>query len=128
VKGAIVTQRGCGSHRERHLQTAELTATHEAAGFGSSVAVNGPTVVVGARDPAGTGAAYVFVRPASGWAGSLTQSATLKASDGASGDEFGNSVAVYRHTIVVGAPGHDAEHGMAYAFVLPASGWAGDPD
>ena len=60
------------------FQDARLTASDGAQddGFGFSVAVSGDTVVVGAEvDDVGSnsdqGSAYVFVRPAGGWAGSL---------------------------------------------------------
>ena len=57
------------------VEQAQLTASGGAAGdvFGSSVAVSGDTVVVGApyADSGGNsnqGAAYVFVKPGGGWA------------------------------------------------------------
>lgn len=119
-----------------HLtEDAKLTASDGSAGdqFGDSVSIDGDTVVVGAHfhDVGGhsdRGAAYVFVEPAGGWAGSLTETAELTASDGAAGDAFG-SVAVEGDTVLVGAPGHDGtgliDRGSAYVFVEPAGGWAG---
>ena len=92
-------------------QTATLTASGGAAGdgFGSSVTINGDTIVVGAPDStvglnAGQGRAYVFVKPIAGWSGTRTQAATLTASGGAAGDGFGSSVALDGDSIVVGAP------------------------
>ncbi len=82
--------------------------------FGTSVSVNGTTAVIGA--PAGNGslgAAYVFTLSAGTW----TQQQELTAGDGASGDEFGASVAVNGTTIVVGAPGKNANTGAAYVFI-----------
>ena len=73
-----------------------------------------------------SGSAYVFVRPATGWA-SATQTAKLTASDGAANDQFGCSVAVVGDTVVVGAYRDDApaaNSGSAYVFVKPATGWA----
>ena len=52
------------------VEQAKLTASGGAAGdvFGSSVAVSGDTVVVGAPyASSATGAAYVFTKPAAGW-------------------------------------------------------------
>lgn len=73
--------------------------------FGSSVAIDGNTVVVGAPCHANlTGEAYVFVRPNGGW-GSMTQTARLTASDGTIGDGFGVSVSISGNTIIVGASG-----------------------
>ncbi|MCG8405707.1 MAG: FG-GAP repeat protein [Phycisphaerales bacterium] len=120
--------------------------------FGSSVAISGDTVVVGAvwegggstgvngdenQGPNGitrSGAAYVFVRDAGGvW----SQQAYLKASNTGVFDEFGISVAVSGDTVVVGAheerssaTGVDGDQsdnsatdaGAAYVFVRDAGG------
>src|SRR5579884_3212339 len=111
-------------------QTAELTASDGAANdnFGSSVAVSGSTIVVGApQHQVGSntyqGAVYVFTKPASGWA-NATQTAELTASDGAANDNLGLSVAVSGSTIVAGAPGRQVGQGAVYVFSEPASGWA----
>ena len=102
--------------------------------FGESVAVSGSTVVVGAwGDENGKGSAYVFEKPAEGWAaGPLTESAKLLASDGAAADMFGASVAISGSTVVVGArrPGPPRDSplpfpGSAYVFTKPAGGWTG---
>ncbi len=118
-------------------QVGKLTAEvrRDDAGFGYAVAVHGDTIVVGAYEDdfegGDAGAAYVFTRPANGWA-DMTQTARLTAgSDAADGDEFGTSVAVHGDTIVVGAPekdvnpddGTDDAKGSAYIFTRPADGW-----
>jgi hypothetical protein len=73
------------------------------------------------------GAAYVFVKPRPGWA-DRTQTAKLTASDGASDNLLGLSVAISRDTVVAGADlatvGANASQGAAYVFVKPGSGWA----
>jgi hypothetical protein len=96
--------------------------------FGYSVAIDGNTVVVGAIDHnVLSGAAYVFVKPAMGWV-NMTQTAELTASDGQTGDAFGESVSVSGNTVVVGAPGatvnSNRAQGATYVFVKPVSGWA----
>src|SRR5579872_34002 len=92
-------------------QLAELTPTKRVNQdwFGVSAAVNGNTAVVGAFDAniESTGAAYVFVKPSSGW-GNMTQTATLTPSDGGQG--FGTSVAISGNTIVVGAANASNEY------------------
>lgn len=94
--------------------------------FGSSVAVDGDTVVVGAfGDDTSQGSAYVFVRPVAGWSGLLQESTKLIASDGEANNTFGLSVAVSGDTVVVGAHLDDGGQGSAYVFVKPAGGWAG---
>ncbi len=125
--------------------------TDDSDGFGTSVAIAGDTVVVGAEneDSAATGvdgdtsdnsasdagAAYVFVRNAGVW----TQQAYLKASNTESDDRFGFSAALWGDTVVVGAleessaamgvdgDGSDnsAERaGAAYVFVRNAGVWS----
>ena len=106
--------------------------------FGNSVAFDGKSIVVGAPsddgNATGSGAAYVFTKPVSGWDNSngtgtvnLSETAKLTASDGEGGDEgdeFGNSVAVHGDTVVVGAYAHDGTKGKAYVFTKPGTGWA----
>ena len=124
-------------------QVGKLTAAvrRNDAGFGHAVAVHGDTIVVGAYQEnhignddsiiSDVGAAYVFTRPATGWA-DMTQTARLTASDAVANDEFGTSVAMYGDTIVVGAPEKDVNpndedddaKGSAYIFTRPADGWA----
>jgi len=113
-------------------QTAKLTASTGQANdeFGVSVSIDGSTLVVGADNPYSInpqGAAYVFARAASGWAGA-TQAATLTASDGTANDFFGSSVSISGNTVVVGAEnatvGGNSQQGAAYVFTEPASGWA----
>jgi hypothetical protein len=61
----------------------------------------------------GTGAAYVFVRSGPAW----HQQAKLTASDGASRDFFGGSVAISRSTAVVSADGNNSATGAVYVYV-----------
>src|SRR6266498_896683 len=119
------------------IQQAKLTSSDGAVvdQFGFSVAVSGDTIVVGAvSDDIGAnlnqGSAYVFVKPAGGWSGALTENSKLIAADGALDDQFGFSVAVNGDTIVVGAHfddiGANVSQGSAYVFVKPAGGWSGN--
>jgi hypothetical protein len=106
-------------------QTAELTASDGVAGdfLGYSVGVSGDTIVVGApRRNSNEGTAYVFVKPAGGWA-NATQTAELTASDAAPSSVPSDSVAVSGNTIVVGVPGKNSAQGAAYVYVMPAGGW-----
>jgi hypothetical protein len=112
-------------------ENAKLTASDEGnfESFGTSVAVSGDIVVVGAFLADGgnvdTGAAYVFEKPPGGWSGSPTESAKLTASDASENDQFGNAVAVSGDTVVVGASVGDSTFGSAYVFVEPVGGWSG---
>ncbi|HNO79021.1 MAG TPA: FG-GAP repeat protein [Phycisphaerae bacterium] len=96
--------------------------------LGADVAIDGDTVVVGASldDDGGVlskGSAYVYVRTGSGW----LEQAKLTASDGATGDYFGTSVAIDGETIVVGAYDDDdtiVNSGSAYVFVRDGDIWS----
>ena len=111
-------------------ETAKLTAANAGSGdeFGNSVAVDGDTIVVGASGDDGTslqfkGSAFVFVKPAGGWASTST-AAKLTASNRGNNDYFGRSVAIDGNTVVVGAYQHDSARGSAFVFVEPSGGWA----
>jgi hypothetical protein len=126
---AYVFVEPAGGWSDRRAETAKLTASDGAwmDRFGWSVAISGDTVVVGAPEDSVGGSAYVFVEPAGGWAGDLTENTKLTASDG---DYFGASVMISGDTVVVGAPavtiGGSYGVGAAYVFLKPAGGWAGD--
>lgn len=118
-------------------ESVELAATEAAAGdaFGSAVALSGDTVAAGAPgravDGVKTGAAFVFVEPATGWHATrdLIRGAQLTASDGAPLDSLGEDVSVSGDTVVAGAPIHKVAdnrgQGAAYSFAKPATGWTG---
>ena len=126
-------------------QYQKLVAIDSATGdyFGSSVSIDGDTMVIGAYadDDNGytSGSAYVFTRTNGIW----TQRAKLTASDAAASDYFGMSVAINGDTVVIGAYADDDDgsaSGSAYVFTRDtagdlASGWtevakltAGDAD
>jgi hypothetical protein len=121
-----------GSTWADRTQSAKLTVS-DGASFdllGTSVAISGDTAVVGAPGAtvggnAAQGAAYVFVKPGSGWADG-SENATLTASDGLPEDLLGSSVAIDGGTIVAGAPAPPItgtpHHGAVYVFVKPGSG------
>ncbi len=117
--------------------------------FGTSVAVSGDTLVVGAfsedsnttgvnstpnESASDSGAAYVFTRSGTTW----SQQAYLKASNTGAGDVFGLTVAVSDDTVVVGAygeassttgvnstPNEDAAvSGAAYVFTRSGTTWS----
>jgi FG-GAP repeat len=87
-------------------QSQKLVATGGQAGdgFGSSVAVDGPTAIIGAPQTNNTGfpgSTYVFAETGGSW-GQLQE---LGETAGAGGDTVGHSVALQAGTAVVGAPG-----------------------
>jgi len=107
------------------VQQAKLTSGPSASGdlLGISVALSGDTLAVGAdQGTGGAGQVEVFVKGPGGWA-DATQTATLTASDGVSGDDLGVDVAIDGDTIVATSH-HNHSRGAVYVFTKPAGGWA----
>jgi hypothetical protein len=114
--------------------TAKLTASNGLSGdnFGGAVSITSTAAVIGACSQGGAcsngpGKAYVYVKPAAGWATTSTFTAELTASDGLAADAFGDSVTIAGTTVMVGAPnatveGH-ANQGAVYVFVKSSHGW-----
>jgi MYXO-CTERM domain-containing protein len=107
----------------------EASDAQERDTFGSAVALDGDTALVGARNvnlagAFGAGAAYVFVRSGTSW----TQQARLVASDGAESDALGAVVALDGDTALVGAFIDDTARGIdagsAYVFVRSGTTWS----
>ena len=115
---------------EQWSQQARLMPDSRIAGvkFGSSVAIDGDTVIVGANLEEQTdryqGSAYVFTREGDAW----SLQSRLRASDTAAGSFFGIAVDVSSDIAVVGAPfGSPAQgfrSGAAYVFVRSDTEWA----
>ncbi|WP_437689182.1 FG-GAP repeat protein [Sorangium sp. So ce176] len=96
--------------------------------LGYSVAISGNTIAAGAPGKHGTGgstpvgAVYVFVGSGSSW----TLEQKLYASDGASYDYFGQSVALDGDTLVASGQLHNhsaSNDGAAYVFTRSGSTW-----
>jgi LPXTG-site transpeptidase (sortase) family protein len=100
--------------------------------FGSSVAIYGNRIAIGAvqTNPIGEngpGKAYIFRRDGQTW----TAEARLQAQGGRSGDTFGNAIALYNDTVVVGAQhadpnlgaGRVTSAGSAYVFQRVGKDW-----
>jgi len=107
-------------------QQTKLTANDAAAEdhFGISVAISGDSVVVGANqdDDGGSksGSAYVFTRTGTSW----SQQDKLTASDAATGDSFGISVAISGESALVGSVNGNAGTGSAYVFTRSGVSWS----
>ena len=96
--------------------------------LGWSVDLWGDTAVLGAfRDfngALGTGSAYVYERRPAGW----VETQKLLAWDGGGAQDFGQSVAIWGDTILVGANWDDDNgpySGSVYAFQRTPAGWIG---
>jgi hypothetical protein len=96
--------------------------------FGEAVAIDGSFAIVGSwlddnTNGKDAGAAFVYQRIGPRW----ELAATLRASDGEAGDQFGAAVAIDGDVAVVGARRDDNENGpfagAAYVFIREAGGW-----
>gem|GEM_PF-930337 len=112
-------------------QLAKLTASDAAADnrFGVSVSVSGDYAIVGSYrdDDKGywSGSAYIFEKPIDGWV-NMTETVKLTASDGATGDLFGNSVSISGDYAIVGAYVDDdngTDSGSVYIFKRFGESW-----
>ena len=95
-------------------------------GFGSSVAISGPTVGVAsgiAGDSFSGGEVYVFTKPRGGWSGTLYEDARLTVPGRRAGGL--GPVAMSGNTIAVAALDPQAGHGAVYVFKKPPRGWHG---
>ncbi|MFN2468534.1 MAG: FG-GAP repeat protein [Gaiellaceae bacterium] len=126
---AYVFTRTGGVWTEEQKLTAGDGAANDYLGGFFGVAISGDTAVVGASlDDVGAtadqGSAYVFTRSAGVW----SEQQQLTASDGASGDAFGWSVAISGDTALVGADGDDvganSAQGSAYVFTRTGTVWS----
>lgn len=95
-------------------------------GFGVALALEGERLLIGAdRAQSRSGAAYVYLRSGVNW----LQEQRLSSDSPASGDLFGQSVALSADTALIGAPGRDGPLpgsfavGAAYAFVRELGNW-----
>ena len=95
--------------------------------FGTSVAIEGDTAVIGATGAAGgAGAAYVFERTGTTW----SEQTKLTASDGVAADSFGGYVAISGDTVAALAsnaghtPGFANGPGAVYVFTRSGEVWS----
>lgn len=88
--------------------------------FGSAVAVDGNTLLVGATRPdSSRGAVYVFEKNNGAW----TQTARFTADDLAAGDNFGAVLALSGNHALVTAPSQNDRAGAVYAFMKHNGMW-----
>ncbi|MCU0658545.1 MAG: hypothetical protein MUF64_25795, partial [Polyangiaceae bacterium] len=127
---AYVFTRTSGVWTQQQKILASDKANNDNFGWSVALSSDGNTALIGAAreddGPSNSGAAYVFTRTASVW----TQQQKILAADKASGDVFGNSVALSSdgNTALIGAPLEDdgaaTDNGAAYVFTLAQVGQA----
>lgn len=123
--GAVyVFVRNGGAWTQESRLTADDALGNDA--FGTSVAIDGDTLLVGApvkhrASPVSyaNGAAYVFTRGAGGW----TQQAKLTDAAGANGEMFGFSVDLAGTRAVIGVPFAASDQGHAWLYTGSGSTW-----
>lgn len=133
---AYIFTKGTSGWSASQTQTAKVSpsdgATGDQFGFTVSLSFNGGVAMVGAIDHqvgnnATAGEAYVYTRGTS--SNSYSQSAILRSSDQAAGDQFGYSVSLTSdgNTALIGAQGHmvngNATAGSAYVFKYSNGTW-----
>jgi len=119
----VYTRSGATWTEQARLMANDGAADDE---FGTSVAIVGDTIVVGAprsqASSSGNGSVYVFIRTDNIW----SQQTKLVAGDVTAQDQFGQSVAMDDSTLVVGAHWDDdngIESGSVYIFNLSGGEW-----
>jgi hypothetical protein len=107
------------------LTVAGSPPTQNGDGFGTGVAIEGSTIVVGdsAAGKADAGAVYIFSRPRHGWRTTSHPSAVLTAKPASDLKVLGGTIAIDGATIVASALSADA-YPTAVVFTRPPSGWA----
>ena len=119
TKGGAYVFSGSGT---TWIQEQTMTLADGAVGdfFGDASSLGSDAVIIGAPGRTttlapGTGAAFVFRKPATTW----TQTQQILSSDIAEGDRFGAAISQYGKVAIIGAPGDDVinpNEGSAYLF------------
>jgi hypothetical protein len=124
--GMVYVYERAGDGSVSLVQQLQASDRDDSDGFGWSVATDGDTIVVGARDAqfssTDSGAAYVFERSGMTW----TQVAKVGPTGAQSGAYFGFSVDVDGDTVVVGEPLSDrgnSNNGAIYVFERTNGSW-----
>jgi hypothetical protein len=120
--GYVFTLRG-GTWSQNALLTASDTLADDDFGWSVALSAEGGTALIGAFEhDKNAGAGYVFTLRGGTW----SQAAELTASDTASDNQLGASVALSAGggTALVGAIGHDKDAGAGYVFTLRGGTWS----
>ena len=112
----VYSQNGSGNWTE----TAAIVNPDTAgSNFGSSLAMDGMNLVVGAPQRAG-GSIHVYAKEGSNW----NHSAQFAADEGSQRSQFGASIGIKGNKILVGAPRNDGATGTVYVYSNEGGEWA----
>ena len=121
----VYTRSGTTWSLQQTIQASDR-ATYDKFGLFQGLAIDGDTLVAGAKgeDTGGAqaGAAYVFTRSGTTW----TEQQKIQASDKDASDQFGTSVAIDGDTVIVGANTEDTsatDAGSCYIFTRSGTTW-----
>jgi hypothetical protein len=127
----VWTMPGVGGWASTGTYKAELGGASAGAYAGTTVAISGDTIAVGAgyattSDAQDAGAVYVYTMPGGAWATTNTPTAELTASDGsyeAYLAYYPDSLALSGDTIVAGTDNDPGDRAV-YVWTMPVGGWA----
>jgi hypothetical protein len=95
----------------------------EGANFGTSVAIDGDRIAIGARNDTGSGAVYIFERTADTW----RKTDRLAIENASSNIAFGATVALHGERLAIGAVAEASgasDSGAVFMYEHSAAGWA----
>jgi len=119
---AYVYVRNGNAWNQQNILTASDAAERDS--FGSSVAISGETIIVGASadddEARNSGSAYVFIQTDNTW----SEQAKLRASDPGLRRNFGGSAVILGNTAVIGAPSFYDDQGAVYVFKRNGTVWS----
>lgn len=121
-RGRVTVFRHAPPGEWARVQTLGVDTIALNAGFGTSVAMLGDRLLIGAPNALSTGAAFLFTRETSDglWSlGAVVQPANL-----ATGDQFGASVALGDRELLIGAPASDTSANNAGSVTIVPIGLA----
>ena len=120
LTGVRVYERDDGGNWVKEADVTPSTEMRTSDQFGSSVAVRGDVILVGAPRYAQAGAVFVFTRDAS--TGDWVEQVTLTPEAGGTDSAFGAAVAFDAEVALVGAPGTRSSRGAVVGFASDGTG------
>ena len=96
------------------VQTSQLSGHHAGDGFGTSIAIEGNSIFVGAPYEENTGVVHEFIKSSDDW----TKNREFRLPNGSPDDNFGRSVIWRKNQLLVSSPGYNVGEGSVFLFAL----------